>query len=50
MITKINIKGVACYKEMATLETDKNVNLIYGITYVLWRVLFEALDRFNAEW
>ena len=31
MITKINIKGVACYKEMATLETDKNVNLIYGL-------------------
>ena len=31
MIEKINIKGVACYKEMAMLETDKNVNLIYGL-------------------
>ena len=31
MITKININGVACYREMATLETDKHINLLYGL-------------------
>lgn len=31
MINKITISGVASYKNEATLETDKNINLIYGI-------------------
>lgn len=31
MINKIKIKGVACYREIATFETDKHVNLIYGL-------------------
>ncbi len=31
MINKITISGVASYKNGATLETDKNINLIYGI-------------------
>jgi wobble nucleotide-excising tRNase len=31
MITKINLNNVACYKHLATLETDKKVNLIYGL-------------------
>ncbi|MDY6970168.1 MAG: AAA family ATPase [Spirochaetota bacterium] len=31
MITKINLNGVACFKRLATLETDKKVNLIYGL-------------------
>lgn len=31
MITKINLNSVACYKSLATLETDKKVNLIYGL-------------------
>jgi len=31
MINKISILGPACYKKLATLETDKNVNLIYGL-------------------
>lgn len=31
MVNKINIKGVACYREMATLETDKHINLLYGL-------------------
>lgn len=31
MISKITIKGVASYKQQSSLETDKNVNLIYGL-------------------
>jgi wobble nucleotide-excising tRNase len=31
MITKINLNNVACYKSLATLKTDKKVNLIYGL-------------------
>ena len=31
MITKINLNSVTCYKCLATLETDKKINLIYGL-------------------
>lgn len=31
MISKINLNKVASYKSQATLETDKKVNLIYGL-------------------
>ena len=31
MINKISIKGPASYKNMAVFETDKNINLIYGL-------------------
>ncbi len=31
MITKIGLNGVASYKSLSTLETDKKVNLIYGL-------------------
>lgn len=31
MITKINLNNVASYKSLTTLETDKKVNLIYGL-------------------
>ncbi|HCE56136.1 MAG TPA: hypothetical protein DER05_14535 [Lutibacter sp.] len=31
MITKINLNKVASYKSQATLETDKTLNLIYGL-------------------
>ena len=31
MITKLNINKVASYKSPTTLETDKKVNLIYGL-------------------
>ncbi len=31
MITKINLKNVASYKGLTSLETDKKVNLIYGL-------------------
>lgn len=31
MITKINLNNVASYKSLTVLETDKKVNLIYGL-------------------
>lgn len=31
MIRLINLKNVASYKSNATLETDKKINLIYGL-------------------
>ena len=31
MITKISLNNVASYKKQTTLETDKKVNLIYGL-------------------
>ncbi len=31
MITKINMKKVNCYKNPASLTTDKKINLIYGL-------------------
>lgn len=31
MITKINLNNVACYKSLTALETDKKINLIYGL-------------------
>lgn len=31
MIKRISILGPASYKKLATLETDKNINLIYGL-------------------
>ena len=31
MINRISIKGPASYKNMAVLETNKNINLIYGL-------------------
>ncbi|PSD44229.1 hypothetical protein C7E23_03125 [Elizabethkingia anophelis] len=31
MITKINLNNVASYKSHTTLETDKKINLIYGL-------------------
>ena len=34
MITKISLKDVACYKDEAILETDKPINLIYGLNGV----------------
>ncbi|MEA1968626.1 MAG: AAA family ATPase [Thermodesulfobacteriota bacterium] len=31
MITKISMNNIASYKSLATLETDKKVNLVYGL-------------------
>jgi AAA15 family ATPase/GTPase len=49
MIIKINLNGVACYKIPATLETDKKVNLIYGLNGTGKSTLSDFLyDRSNS--
>lgn len=51
MINKITISGVASYKNGATLETDKNINLIYGINGSGKSTFSEYLrKRTNAEY
>ena len=51
MINKITISGVASYKNEATLETDKNINLIYGINGSGKSTFSEYLrKRTNAEY
>lgn len=47
MIKKITILGAACYKQTATLETDKNINLIYGLNGSGKSTLSEYLRNFN---
>lgn len=53
MISKITIKDVVSYKKEAILETDKRVNLIYGLNGVgkstITDYLYERDDtRFSA--
>ncbi len=48
MIKKITILGPACYKQTATLETDKNINLIYGLNGSGKSTLSEYLRNFSA--
>jgi len=31
MITKIGLNCIACFENLATLETDKKINLVYGL-------------------
>ena len=51
MINKITISGVASYKNEAILETDKNINLIYGINGSGKSTFSEYLrKRANAEY
>ena len=47
MIKKISIIGPACYKQEAILDTDKNVNLIYGLNGSGKSTLSEYLRNFN---
>lgn len=47
MIKKITILGPACYKQTATLETDKNINLIYGLNGSGKSTLSEYLRNFS---
>ncbi|MFN3444416.1 MAG: AAA family ATPase [Bacteroidia bacterium] len=45
MITKINLNKVASYKSQTTLETDKKVNLIYGLNGTGKSTLSEYLHQ-----
>ena len=47
MIKKITILGPACYKQTATLETDRNINLIYGLNGSGKSTLSEYLRNFS---
>lgn len=47
MISKINIKGVACYRNLATLETDRHINLLYGLNGSGKSTLSEYLRNYN---
>lgn len=47
MIRKITILGPACYKQTATLETEKNINLIYGLNGSGKSTLSEYLRNLN---
>jgi len=31
MITKVSLNNIACFQNLTALETDKKVNLIYGL-------------------
>lgn len=49
MINTITIKGTACYKEKAVLETQQNVNLIYGLNGAGKSTLSEFLRTYKDE-
>lgn len=45
MITKISLNKVACFKSQTTLETDKKVNLVYGLNGTGKSTLSEYLHQ-----
>ncbi|MBD3328863.1 AAA family ATPase, partial [Candidatus Peregrinibacteria bacterium] len=47
MITKIAMNQVASYKNTATLETDKKVNLVYGLNGTGKTTLSDFLYNLN---
>ena len=49
MINKISIKGPASYKNVAVLETDTNINLIYGLNGSGKSTLSEFLRKRNDD-
>lgn len=49
MITKINLNNVASYKSLTTLETDKKVNLIYGLNGTGKSTLSNYLHQLTDE-
>ena len=49
MISKISLNGVASYKSLTTLETDKKVNLVYGLNGVGKSVLSDFLYKQTEE-
>lgn len=49
MITKIALKNVASYKQETTLETDKKINLIYGLNGVGKSIMSKYLQNSTNE-
>lgn len=49
MITKINLNNVASYKSLTALETDKKVNLIYGLNGTGKSILSNFLNKQAEE-
>lgn len=53
MITKIELKNVASYRALTTLETDKKVNLVYGLNgtgkSILSNFLYDNVDATFSE-
>lgn len=49
MITKINLNNVASYKSLTALETDKKVNLIYGLNGTGKSTLSNFLNKQGEE-
>ncbi|HTG64743.1 MAG TPA: AAA family ATPase [Flavobacterium sp.] len=49
MITKINLNNVASYKSTTLLETDKKVNLIYGLNGTGKSTLSDFLNKQTEE-
>jgi wobble nucleotide-excising tRNase len=49
MIKRITIKGPASYKNEAVLETDKNINLIYGLNGSGKSTFSEYLRNYGAD-
>ena len=47
MITKLNINKVASYKNPTALETDKKVNLVYGLNGTGKSTLSKNLQSFG---
>lgn len=47
MIEKITLRNVASYKQETTLETDKKINLIYGLNGVGKSIMSEYLGNPN---
>lgn len=49
MITKINLNNIASYKSVTTLETNKKVNLIYGLNGTGKSTLSNFLNNHTEE-
>jgi wobble nucleotide-excising tRNase len=49
MITKINLNNVASYKSLTALETDKKINLIYGLNGTGKSTLSNYLQNLTDE-
>ena len=54
MISKIGMQGVASYQSLVTLETDKKVNIVYGLNgtgkSTLSNFLYNPSDTGSVFW